>query len=347
MLIHHATEEDAPSVTSFQEGIMSSLYGTVAMAVFAATALTASRPSVAQDFPRKVIRWIVPYAAGGGTDTTARNVSPLMSAGLGQQIIVDNRPGAAANLGTELVARSAPDGYTWLLANIAFGANPSLFRKLPFDTGRDFAAVSKVASAPMVLVVHPSLPVRTVKELVALAKAKPGTLTYGTGGTGSANHLAAEVFISHTKIGIVHVPYKGGVPAVTDLVGGQISMMFATFATSHMHINSGRLRALAVSSGKRNPVLKNLPTLDELGLTGTDVSEWQLLVVPAGTPAAIIDVIHREVAKAVADPTVKERLANLGATVEGTTPQEAARFLKSELALWSKITREAGIAAMD
>jgi tripartite-type tricarboxylate transporter receptor subunit TctC len=186
-----------------------------------------------------------------------------------------------------------------------------------------------------------------MQELVAFAKARPGTLNYGSGGNGSANHLAAEVFRSRTKVDIVHVPYKGGGPAVTDLVGGQISMMFATLASSHPHVVSGRLRALAVSSGKRSPALKELPTLHELGLTGVNVSEWQLLVVPAGTPPAIIDRIHREVMKAVADPTVRERLASLGATVEGTSPQEAAQFLKSELALWHQITREAGIKAMD
>ncbi len=301
----------------------------------------------AQEYPARVIRWVVPYAAGGGTDTTARNLAPLMSAGLGQQVIVDNRPGGAANPGTDLVAKAAPDGYTWLLANIAFGANPSLFRKLPFDTERDFAPVSKVASAPLVLVVHPSIPARSMQELVAIAKAKPGTLNYGSGGNGSANHLAAEVFRSHTRIDIVHVPYKGGGPAVTDLVGGQISMMFATLASSHPHVTSGRLRALAVSSAKRSPALAALPTLDELGLRGVDVSEWQLLVVPAGTPSSVIDRIHREVAKAVADTTVRERMASLGATVEGTTPAAAAQFLKSELALWRRITREAGIKAMD
>jgi len=310
-------------------------------------ALLAAGTGWTQDYPTRAIRLVVPYSAGGGTDTTARNVAPRVSAALGQQIVVDNRAGGAANLGTDIVAKSAPDGYTWLLANIAFGANPSLFRKLPFDTERDFTAVSKVASAPMVLTVHPSVPARTAQELVALAKAKPGTLNYGTAGVGSANHLAAEVFRSYTKVDIVHVPYKGGALAVTDLVGGQIPMMFATFASAHAQINSGRLRALAVSSIRRNPALKDLPTLDELGLKGMDVSEWQLLVVPSGTPGAIVERISREVAKAVADPTVKERLAALGATVEGTSPQEAAKFLRAELALWRRIVSEAGIKALE
>jgi tripartite-type tricarboxylate transporter receptor subunit TctC len=301
----------------------------------------------ASSYPTRVIRWVVPYAAGGGTDTTARNLAPLLSAGLGQQVIVDNRPGGAANPGTDYVAKAAPDGYTWLLANIAFGANPSLFRKLPFDTERDFAAVSKVASAPLVLVVHPSIPAHSAQELIAFARAKPGTLNYGSGGNGSANHLAAEVFRSYTKVDIVHVPYKGGGPAVTDLLGGQISMMFATLASSRPHVVSGRLRALALSSSKRSAALKDLPTLHELGLKGMDVSEWQLLVVPAGTPAPVVDRIHREVARAVADPTVRERLATLGSTLEGTSPQEASQFLRSELALWRRITREAGIQALD
>ena len=307
----------------------------------------ASVGAAAQDYPTRVIRWVVPYAPGGGTDTTARNIAPLMSAGLGQQVIIDNRPGGAANPGTDYVAKAPADGYTWLLANIAFGANPSLFRKLPFDTERDFAPVSKVAFAPLVLVVHPSIPARTMQELITFAKTKPGTLNYGSGGIGSANHLAAEVFRSYTKIDIVHVPYKGGGPAVTDLVGGQIPIVFANLASSRPHVTSGRLRALAVSSAKRSPALKDLPTLQELGLSGVDVSEWQLLVVPAATPAAIIDRIHREIVRAVADQTVKERLASLGATVEGTSPQEAARFLKSELALWRRVVREAGITAMD
>jgi tripartite-type tricarboxylate transporter receptor subunit TctC len=319
----------------------------IAPALAAAAILAATGTANAQEYPNKPIRWVIPYAPGGATDITARNMAPRMAASLGQQVIVDNRAGGAAIPGFDIVAKAPPDGYTWLLANIAFGANPSLFNKLPFDVERDFAPVSKVAVVPMVLVVHPSIPANSMQDLLKLARARPGTLNYGSAGNGSANHLTTEVFRSFTKIDIVHVPYKGGGPAVADLVGGQLSLMFATISSSSAFVKQGRLRALAISNFRRNAALPDLPTLDELGLKGFNVNEWQVLVVPAGTPAAIIDRLYREVVKTLADPVVKERLAGLGAEAEGTNPQEATQFVKSELALWRKVSREAGIKTVD
>jgi len=331
---------------TFQEENMSSIVRRFAQTL--SVAIIASAGVVcAQEFPNKPIRWVIPYAPGGATDITARTMAPRLSANLGHQVVIDNRAGGAAIPGFDIVAKAPPDGYTWLLANIAFGANPSLFSKLPFDVERDFAPVSKVAVVPMILVVHPSVPVKSMQELLKLARARPGALNYGSAGNGSANHLTTEVFRSVTGIDIVHVPYKGGGPAVADLVGGQISMMFATISSASAFVKQGRLRALAISNTRRNPALPDLPTLDELGLKGFNVNEWQVLVVPAGTPVPIVDRLNREVVRTLADSAVKERFAELGAEPDSSTPQEAAAFVKSEVALWRRISREAGIKTVD
>jgi len=301
----------------------------------------------AQDFPTKPFRWVVPYAPGGATDITARTLSPHMTQTLGQQIVVENRAGGAAIPGMEVVAKAAPDGYTWLLANIAFGANPSLFKKLPFDVHKDFAPVSKVAVVPMVVSVHPSLPVKTLQELIDLARKNPGKLNYGSAGNGSANQLTTEVFRSYTKIDIVHVPFKGGGPAVAALVGGQIDMLFATISSSSPHIKQGRLRGLAVTYYKRSATLPDLPTLQELGLKDYNYNEWQVLVVPGATPRPIIDRLHKGIVNALNDPKVRARMVELGNECEGTTPEEAAEFLKKEWALWPRIVKEAKIQVVD
>jgi len=319
--------------------------GTGALAL---AAILVAGAAVAQDYPVKPIRWVIPYAPGGATDITARIMSPRLAEYLGQQVVVDNRAGGAAIPGFDTVAKAPPDGYTWLLANIAFGANPSLFRKLPFDVEKDFVPVSKVAVVPMVLVVHPSIPARTMKELIALAKAKPGVMNYGSAGNGSANQLTTEVWRSVTGFpDIVHVPYKGGGPAVADLVGGQLSMMFATISSSYQFIKAGKLVPLALSNIRRNAALPDLPTIDELGVKGFNVNEWQVFVLPAGTPARVVERLNKEVVRALSDATVKERLAGLGAEPETTTPQEAAAFVKAELALWRRVVKEAGIKTVD
>jgi tripartite-type tricarboxylate transporter receptor subunit TctC len=318
----------------------------LAGAAAAAGALLASSV-VAQDFPSKPFRWVIPYSPGGATDITARTLSPHMSQTLGQQVVVENRAGGAAIPGMEVVAKAPADGYTWLLANIAFGANPSLFKKLPFDPQKDFTAVSKVAVVPMVVSVHPSLPVKTLQELIALARKNPGKLNYGSAGNGSANQLTTEVFRSYTKVDMVHVPFKGGGPAVAALVGGQIDLLFATISSASPHIKQGRLRGLALTYYKRSSTLPDIPTLQELGLKDYNYNEWQVLVVPGNTPRPVVDRLNKAVVEALTDPKVKARMIELGNEAEGTTPEEALAFLQKEWALWPRIIKEANIQVVN
>ena len=297
----------------------------------------------AEPYPSKPIRLIVPYAVGGATDITSRIVAPHLGDSMGQQIIVDNRAGGASITGTDMVAKAAPDGYTILMASIAFGANAGLYAKLPYDPQKDFATVSLVATVPMVLAVHPSVPVRSVTELLALAKAKPGALNYGSAGNGSANHLATELLKHMTSTKIVHVPYKGGGPAVVAIVAGETSMLFATISSSLQHYKSGRLIALGVSTSKRNTALPEVPTVAEAGVPGYDFFEWQGVVVPAGTPQAVIDRLHKETVKALANPDARERILGLGLDVAGSTPRQFAAHLNAEVLRWKKVAKESGI----
>lgn len=319
----------------------------IASGALALTAALAAAPVFAQDYPVKPIRWIIPYPPGGATDISARIVAPKMGEALGQQLIIENRGGGAAIPAMDFTAKASADGYTIMLANIAFGANPSLFKKLPFDPAKDFVHISKVAIVPMVLAVHPSLPVKSAKELVALARAKPGAINYGSAGNGSANHLATEVFKSMAKVDVTHILYKGGGPAVADLVAGQIQMMFATILSCHQFVQQGKLRALAISNSRRTPALPDVPTVSESGVAGYEVNEWQVLVAPAGTPPRAVDRLHQALVKALADPTAKERLAGLGAEADGSSPQAASEFVRSELARWARIAKEAGIKTVD
>lgn len=298
-------------------------------------------------YPVKPIRMVVAYAPGGATDIVARNLVPRMIERLGQQILVDNRPGGATLVGTDIVARASPDGYTLLMANIAFGANPSLFRKIPYDSAKAFAPVSLIVTVPTVLVVHPSLQVKSLAEFVAAAKAKPGALNYASAGNGSANHLTMEVFKAMAGVNIVHVPYKGGAPAIADTVGGQVSTMFASALVAIPHVRSGRLTALGVSGAQRNPTLAELPTIAESGLPGFDVNEWQMIIAPAGTPPAVIDRLQREAAQALAAADVRDRMAALGASPVGSTAKDAGVFLRAEFARWEKVAREGGIKPVD
>jgi len=317
------------------------------IAVSVAAGALASGSALAQDYPTKPIRWIIPYSPGGATDITARTLAPHMSQTLGQQVVAENRAGGAAIPGFDLVAKAPPDGYTMLLANIAFGANPSLFKKLPFDVQKDFTPVSKVAVVPMVVAVHPSLPVKTLDDLIALARKNPGKLNYGSAGNGSANQLTTEVFRSYTKLDMVHVPFKGGGPAVVALVGGQIDLLFATISSSSAHIKDGRLRALALTYYRRAATLPDVPTLQELGLKDYNYNEWQVLVTPGNTPRPIVDRLHKALVSALADPKVKARMADLGNETEGTTPEEAVAFLQKEWALWPRIIKEARIQVVN
>jgi tripartite-type tricarboxylate transporter receptor subunit TctC len=291
------------------------------------------------------VRLIVPYAVGGATDITARIITPRLSDSLGQQVIVENRPGGASIPGTALVAKAPPDGYTALVATMSFGAAPALFDKLPFDAQKDFAPVSLLTVLPMALVVNPAVPARSLSELLALAKSKPAGLNYGSAGNGSATHLAGALFKTMTGANIVHVPYKGGGPSVAALVAGEVSLMVAIVSTVVPHIKAGRLIPLGVGTTKRHPVLPDVPTIAEQGFPGFQVFEWQGIVVPAGTPHAIADRLHDEFVKTLAVSEVRERITGLGADIVAGSPQELEALIKSEIPKWIRVAKETGIKA--
>ncbi len=299
--------------------------------------------SSGQAYPAKPVRVIIPFAPGGSTDVVFRILAPRITESLGQPLLVDNRPGGGATIGMDLVAKSAPDGYTLGVANISFGANPSLLAKLPYDTAKDFAPVSLVSIVTMVLTVHPSVPARSVKQLLALAKAKPDGLNYSSAGNGSANHLAFERFKVASGTKILHVPYKGGGPAVVAIVSGETTTIFATIPSAIQHFKTGRLVPLGVSSAKRNAALPEVLTVAEAGVPGYEAIEWQGVVAPASTPAPIIGRLSQVFTKAVTLPEMKERLTAIGADAAGGTPDELAAFIRAELAGWAKVIKESGI----
>lgn len=294
-------------------------------------------------YPTKPIRLILGYPPGGASDAVARLLVTPLTARLGQPIVIDNRPGAGGNIAAEISARSLPDGYTWFLGNNGILAtNQALYAKLPFDAVRDFATVVLVATQPSVLVTHPSLPVKNVKELVALARARPDQLNYASSGTGTAGHLAGELFKGLAKVSYQHIPYKGGGPAVIDLISGQVHFMFATAASVLPHTRSGRLRALAVTSIQRSPSVPELPTVAESGIAGFEALTWHGIVVPAATPVPVIAKINAEVNAILATAEMKERFATQGVEARGGKPEEFAAFLRSEIPKWTKVVRESG-----
>jgi tripartite-type tricarboxylate transporter receptor subunit TctC len=294
----------------------------------------------AQDFPQRPIRLIVPYGPGGITDITARAIAPKMGEILGQSVVVENKPGGAAIPGFDLVAKSPADGYTMVLATNAFAANLILFRKLPYDAQKDFAPVTLVSTVPTVLVVHPGVQANSVSELIAAAKANPGKLNYGSAGNGSDNHLTAEVFNHAVGISVQHVPYKGGGAVMTDLMGGRVDYVFAVLPTAYPFITSGKLKALAVTSARRNPALPDVPTIAEAVLPGFNVNAWLGLFVPAATPPAIVDKLNAAAVKAVQSPDVTERLTKMGVEVVGSTPAAMASYLASELNRWTTLAKQ-------
>jgi len=294
----------------------------------------------AQEFPNRAIRMIVPYGPGGITDITARIIAPGMTEDLGQQVVVENRPGGAAIPGFDLVAKSKPDGYTVLAATTALAAQPILFRKLPFQADKDFTPVSLVILAPTVLVTHPSIPARSVKDLIALAKARPGALNYGSAGNGSDNHLTTEVFKHAARIDVQHVPYKGGGAVMADLAAGQVAFVFSTIPTAHAFIQAGRLKALAVSGDKRNASLPDVPTVAESGLPGFNVNAWLGIFGPAGLPGQATERLHAATAKTLQRPEVAKRLASLGMDVVGSTPTQLAAHLRTELDRWVALAKQ-------
>jgi tripartite-type tricarboxylate transporter receptor subunit TctC len=312
-------------------------------ALAAALLLTASA-AAAQGYPAKPIRIIVPFPAGGIADLFGRVIGQKFNEAWGQPAVVENRPGAGGNIGADIVAKSAPDGYTLVTGSIGTHAvNVSLFSKLPYDPIRDFAPVSLIMEAEGLLVVHPSVPVKTVKELIALAKARPGQIAYASAGYGTAAHLSGELFKSMAKVNMVHVPYKGNVPAITDLIAGQTSLLFATMPTVLPQVQAGRLKALAVTSSARSPAVPDLPTIAEAALPGFSVTNWIGFFAPAGTPRDIVIKLNTEVVRIMQAPDIQKRLTAEGAKFSPWTPDQFAAFVKAEIAKWAKVVKEAGI----
>jgi tripartite-type tricarboxylate transporter receptor subunit TctC len=318
-----------------------------AAACWLACALLTAAPASAQDtrdYPSKPIRFIVPYPPGGGTDVVARILAEPLGAALGQPIIIDNRGGAAGNLGTDLAAKAAPDGYTILFTLSSHTINPRLYDKLPFDVERDFAPISLAALSPQILVAHPSVPVSNVHELIALAKAEPGKLNFASVGTGSPGHIAGELFKLKTGVDMVHVPYKGGGPAVTDTLGGQVQLLFVTLPAAMQYVKAGRLKALAVTSDKRSVAAPDIPTLAET-VPDCIVNSWYGALAPAKTPPPIIARLQEAFVKVLAMPAVREKLLLQGAEAASSTSAEFERRIRDELKQWEYVIREARIKA--
>lgn len=308
---------------------------------------TATTPAFAADsaagYPNKPIRILVGQSPGGATDLVARALAQKLSESLAQTIVVDNRSGAAGSIAAALAAKSTPDGYTALIVPGSYTINPSLYRQLPFDPARDLAPVTLIASAPYILMVHPSLPARTVQELIALAKARPKDLIYGSGGVGSSGHLAVELFCSMAGILLTHVPYKGAGPALVDLLGGQVQLIFASVVSGLAYTRSGKLRALAITATKRLTVAPELPTIAESALPGYEFSSWFGMLLPAGTPPAIVAKLQAETAKALKLPDLSERLAREGSEPVASTPEQFAVYLKAEMTKWACVVKSSGM----
>jgi tripartite-type tricarboxylate transporter receptor subunit TctC len=297
-----------------------------------------------QDYPAKPIRIVVPFSPGGVADNSARVVADPLGARLGQQVLVENRPGASGNIGTQAVAQAAPDGYTLLLGfDGTMVINPHVFPKIPFDTLKDFAPVTKLGDATLILVAHPSVPARDLAEFIAHAKARPGPFAYGTSGTGGTPHLAGELLKLRTGISLEHVPYKGGGQAITDVVGGQIPLVFTAIATAQQYVRTGRLVGLGVPGARRSAALPDVPTFVESGLPGFDVSSWTGIFAPAGTPRPVVDKLQRELAAVLRTAFVRERYAVLGIEPVGNSSQEFGDQVRADLARWEKVVRAANV----
>jgi tripartite-type tricarboxylate transporter receptor subunit TctC len=324
---------------------MKSVTRTNRLAFCALTAhlITASTAVLAQDYPTRPMRLIVPTAPGGGTDISARLIAPKLSEYLGQQVVVENRAGGNTSVGVEFVAKSPPDGYTLLMGISSLAINPHTQSKVPYDPVKDFAPVSQVVVVPLILVSHTSLPTRSVKELVAFARARPGQLNYGTGSVGSNPHLAMELFLSMTGLKVVHVPYRGQGPAMIDLVAGHLHLMMANLLTALPHVRSGRVRAYGVSSIKRSNVAPDIPTIAEAGVPGYEVVQWFGVLAPANTPRDIIAKLHAATVRVLQDPTIKERFISDGADTIGNTPEEFAAIIRADLKKWGKMVKDVGI----
>lgn len=318
---------------------------TLAIRIAAAALAAALVPCAthAQGYPDKIVKIVVPYAAGGAVDIVARSIGQPLQEALKQPVIVENRPGAGGNIGMDAVAKAAPDGYTLLMASNAIATNNALFPKLTFDGRRDFTPVAKIGYAPLVIVVPASSPAKTLKDLLAQAKADPGKLTYATAGNGSSGHLAGELLKSMAKIDVTHVPYKGGAPAITDLVGERISFMPINPVEVMSHIKAGRLRALAVASDKRFPLLPDVPTVAEAGLPGYEASVWWGLVAPAKTPREIVAKLNADTNRQLADPAIAKKFEDLGVVITTQTPEQFGAYINAQTDLWSGVVKAGGI----
>lgn len=313
-------------------------------ALLCAGCISSTAPAqTAANFPNKAVRFIAPFPPGGSTDTLARLVAMKLSEVWGQQVIVENRGGAGGTIGVELAARAAPDGYTIVMGHVGtFGFNPTLYPKLPYDAIKDFAPITVLATVPNGMAVHPSLPVKTARDFVALAKAKPGELLYASGGSGSASHLAGEYFRLLTKIDMVHVPYKGTGPAMISMISGQTTMTITGMVALMPHVKSGRLKLLGVATMKRLAILPDVPTINDSGVPGYDANQWYGVLTQAAVPRDIVAKLHADIVKVLARPDIKERLAADGAEPVANTPEQFAAHIKSEIARWAPVVRASG-----
>lgn len=301
--------------------------------------------AMSADYPQRPVRLVVPYSAGGSTDAVARITGARLAERLGQPVVIDNRTGAGTLIGTDIVRQAAPDGYVLLMATPPLAVNPSLYAKVPYVLARDFVAVTNIAGSSNLLVVHPSLPAASVSELIVLLKSAPGKYNYGSSGVGGASHLAMALFISMAGAEAVHVPYKGGAPAVADLVAGRLNLMMANLTTAQPHIRAGRLKGLGVGKAVRSPLFPELPTIAEAGLKGYEANNWNGLVAPRGVPSAVIERLYRDIAATLKEPVIAERMARAGLEPIGDKPQEFGRYLQAEAAKWGKLVKAAGIKA--
>ncbi len=311
----------------------------ITAAMLGATALAHAQAN----YPVRAVRVIVPSAPGGGTDISARIIAPQLTQFLGQQVIVENRAGAGTMIGGEAVARAAPDGYTLLMGVSTLAINPAMYKKVPYDALKDFAPVSQAVSLSNVLTVHPSLPVRNLKEFIALVKTRPGQVNFASAGVGTSPHLSMELLLVMAKLNMVHVPYKGSGPGVTDLVAGHVPAMMPNMLSAQPHIKTGRLRALGVTGSKRAPGAEDIPTIAEAGVPGYEAVQWYGLLAPAATPRDIITKLHAGVVRALQNPDVRQRLLNDGAEPVGNSPEEFTNYLRAETAKWAKVVQAAGI----
>jgi tripartite-type tricarboxylate transporter receptor subunit TctC len=305
-------------------------------------AMLAASSARGQDYPNKPIRLVAPFSPGGATDVLARIVGQKINERMGQAVVIENRVGAGGNIGAELVAKAAPDGYTLLMGGVPHAIGASLYTKLGYDMAKDLSAIAEVASFPSMIVLHPSLPAKSVKELIALAKAKPGQLNFGSAGNGSPNHLALELFDTMAGVKMVHIPYKGAGQVVGDLLAGQLQLASMGFPIAMPHVQSGKLRAIALTGATRSPLLPHIPTVAEAGLAGFDVTSWYGVFGPAALPREIINRLNSEIGSAITAPELKERLTALGAEPSIKSPDQFARYVREEIVKWAKVVRESG-----